>query len=92
MGKSRQKSEGSGKRAGTCRHVVFLLSDYMDGSLSASVMADLTRHLEGCVACAGFLESLKSTRAAVSRLRCDEIPEEVHERLGAFLRATGGGA
>jgi anti-sigma factor RsiW len=89
---SRLKSAGPGKRPDTCRHVVTLLSDYIDGILSAAGMARLERHLEGCTACARFLDSLKSTRAAVARLRCDQIPSEVHERLRAFLRVAGGAA
>jgi anti-sigma factor RsiW len=76
-------------RPGTCREVIALLSDYLDGGLLPGVTADLTRHLEGCAACGRFFESLKTTRAAVVRLRCDRIPVEVHERLRAFLR-TGG--
>jgi anti-sigma factor RsiW len=90
--KSGLKSAGQGNRPDTCRHVVTLLSDYMDGVLSTAEMARLARHLEGCDACARFLDSLKSTRAAVARLRCDQIPSEVHERLRAFLGAAGGAA
>jgi anti-sigma factor RsiW len=77
-------------RTGTCEHVIGLLSDYLDGNLLPGQTADLKRHLEGCAACGGFFESLKTTRAAVGRLRCDQIPGEVHERLRAFLRAGGG--
>jgi anti-sigma factor RsiW len=66
--------------------VIALLSDYLDGGLLPGATADLTRHLEGCVACAQFFASLKTTRSAVVRLRGDRIPVEVHERLRAFLR------
>ena len=77
-------------RPHTCRDVLGLLTDYMDGALPAAFATELTRHLEGCAACARFLDSLKTTRAAVNRLRCDQVPEEVHVRLRAFLRASGG--
>lgn len=76
----------------TCRDVLALLTGYMDGDLPPAVTAGLTRHLEGCAACGLFLDSLKTTRTAVNRLRCDQVPEEVHERLRAFLRAPGGWA
>jgi anti-sigma factor (TIGR02949 family) len=82
----------SGKRRPTCREVLALLTEYMDGALPSGPAADLTRHLEGCAACARFLDSLKTTRSAVNRLRCDQVPEEVHERLRAFLRVAGGAA
>ena len=83
---------GNGRKPPTCRDVLALLTDYMDGDLPPAVAADLTRHLEGCVACGSYLESLRTTRAAVHLLRCDQVPEEVHERLRAFLRAPGGRA
>ena len=74
----------------TCEQVIALLSDYLDGGLLPGRTADLARHLEGCAACGGFFESLRTTRAAVARLRCDQIPDELHDRLRAFLRAGGG--
>jgi anti-sigma factor RsiW len=80
---------GKRGRPGTCREVIALLSDYLDGGLLPGVTADLARHLEGCAACARFFDSLKTARAAVVRLRFDRIPEEVHQRLRAFLRAGG---
>lgn len=83
---------GSRGKPPTCRDVLALLTGYMDGDLPQAVAADLTRHLEGCAACGRFLDSLKTTRSAVRRLRCDQVPEEVHERLRAFLRAPGGWA
>jgi anti-sigma factor RsiW len=72
--------------------VLTLLTEYMEGGLPPGHAAGLTRHLEGCAACARFLDSLKTTRTAVNRLRCDQVPEEVHERLRAFLRVAGGAA
>jgi anti-sigma factor RsiW len=76
----------------TCREVLALLTEYMDGGLTPQIAAGLTRHLEGCAACARFLDSLKTTRTAVNRLRCGQVPDEVHERLRAFLRVAGGAA
>ncbi|HEV8199862.1 MAG TPA: zf-HC2 domain-containing protein [Candidatus Polarisedimenticolia bacterium] len=76
----------------TCRDVLALLTEYMEGGLPPVLAGELTRHLEGCVACGRFLESIRTTRAAVNRLRCDQVPEEVHARLRAFLRAAGGEA
>ena len=85
----RPAQRSPGPRAGTCEQVIALLSDYLDGGLLPGRTADLTRHLEGCAACARFLDSLRTTRAAVARLRCDQIPDELHERLRAFLSAGG---
>lgn len=79
-----------GGKPPTCRDVLALLTEYMEGGLAPAAAAELTRHLEGCAACGRFLDSIKTTRAAVNRLRCDQVPEEVHASLRVFLRAAGG--
>jgi anti-sigma factor RsiW len=69
----------------TCKDVIALLTEYMEGSLAPTLARRLEDHLANCPACEGFLENLKATRAAVRNLRCDEIPEDCHRRLRAFL-------
>jgi anti-sigma factor RsiW len=66
--------------------VIGLLTEYLEGGLAGATLAALEAHLAGCGACAQYFESLRTTRAAVARLRCDALPEEVHTRLRAFLR------
>jgi len=69
-----------------CRAVIALLTDYLEGGLAKSRLAALEAHLAGCGACAQYLESIRTTRAAVTRLRSDAMPEELRRRLRAFLR------
>ena len=45
----------------------------------------LEEHLTSCSACKGFLQSLRTTRSAVRTLHRDDIPEDCHARLRAFL-------
>jgi anti-sigma factor RsiW len=79
-------AESSRSKVESCRDVIALLTEYMEGDLAPDLERRLEEHLGACSACDGFLESLKSTRAAVSRLRSADIPPDCHARLRAFLR------
>jgi anti-sigma factor RsiW len=74
------------KPKATCRDVVALLTEYMEGDLPAKDRAALETHLAGCVACGAYLASLRATRAAVRGLSEESIPREVVTRLRAFLQ------
>ncbi len=69
----------------TCRDVVDLLSDYIDGDLAPEVREDFESHMADCAACLEFLDSLRETRDRVRSLRCEEIPPGVHAAFRAFL-------
>lgn len=73
------------KAKATCREVVALLTEYMEGGLSRAAVAAMEAHLAGCVACSEYLASLRTTRAAVRGLGQETIPREVVARLRAFL-------
>lgn len=85
--KTRRPSRPSG-----CEAVIALLTEYLEGDLAGGELAALEAHLAGCGACSQFFETLKTTRAAVGRLRCDAMPDEVHTRLRAFLRLRAAAA
>jgi anti-sigma factor RsiW len=84
-----KRKRGAAKRPSgkgqTCRDVIGLLTEYMEGGLAPAVARRLETHLGNCSACEGFLETLRATRAAVRGLHPDDIPEDCHTRLRAFL-------
>lgn len=69
-----------------CREVIDLLTEYLEGGLSPDEAARLEAHLQGCDGCAGFLESLKSVRAAAGTPKADAIPEDCRRALRSFLK------
>ncbi len=69
----------------TCKDVIGLLTEYMEGDLPAERARALEAHLDLCSACRGFLTSLGTTRDAVRNLRCDDLPPDCHRQLRAFL-------
>ena len=76
----------------TCKEILDLLSDYLDGEMPPDRSDAFEHHMEQCPPCLDFLDSVRATRSLASSLRCDEIPEEVQRSLRAFLgRETRGG-
>jgi anti-sigma factor (TIGR02949 family) len=69
----------------TCRDVIGLLTEYIDGALAPKLVVRLEEHLKDCSACEEFLQSLRAIRDAVRSFRCDEVPENCRARLRAFL-------
>lgn len=71
----------------TCREMVNLLADYLDGTLDAETARALERHLAGCADCTAFLQTYKDTTHLLRQVdREAEIPEELRDRLKGFLR------
>jgi anti-sigma factor RsiW len=69
----------------TCRQVVQLLTDYLDGALSASDRARVEEHLAGCDACTAFLAQLRTTGRVTAELAAVEVPPALKaELLKAF--------
>ena len=65
--------------------MIDLLTEYMEGGLTQGVARRLETHLGNCSACEGFLQTLGATRTAVRSLHRDDIPEDCHAMLRAFL-------
>lgn len=69
-----------------CREVVELLSDYLEGALPAAERARVEAHLETCPECVAYLAQLRTTIGALGRLREDEVPVRMLERLVVAFR------
>ena len=70
----------------TCREVVELLSDYLDGGLAPRTRARVEAHLEACPECTAYLAQLRTTIGALGRLREEDVPPRILERLVAAFR------
>jgi anti-sigma factor RsiW len=65
----------------TCRQVVQLLTDYLDGALSIADRRRVEEHLAGCDACTAFLAQLRTTGRVVARLAEVEVPAPLRAEL-----------
>ena len=68
-----------------CKELVYLLGDFLDGTMEEHLKAEFAVHLEMCEPCMNFLRTYDTTRILCRQIRPEEIPEEVRTRLKAFL-------
>ena len=69
----------------TCRELVELVTDYLDGALPAAERARFEAHLRTCDACATYLDQIRVTVAMAGRLSEERIAAPAREALlGAF--------
>jgi anti-sigma factor RsiW len=70
------------KKSKNCRHLLALLSDYIDDDLGDELCEELERHLSGCPDCQVVVDTLRKT---ISLVHADSapppVPTEVRERL-----------
>lgn len=75
----------------TCKEIITLLSDYLEGDMPSARREDFERHMSDCPPCVEFLEDLRKTCSLLGGLRCEEMPQAVQRRLRSFLdRCTKG--
>lgn len=71
----------------TCKELVDLLADYLEGQLEPEVARELDQHLADCPPCLNFLKTYRATTRLIREVACEDIPAELGERLQRFLRA-----
>ncbi|HEX9349798.1 MAG TPA: zf-HC2 domain-containing protein [Gaiellaceae bacterium] len=65
----------------SCQELVELVTDYLEGALSAEQSARFEAHLEPCRGCTAYVEQMRATIELVGRL----TPEDVSPEAGAAL-------
>ena len=69
----------------SCRELVELLTDYMEGALPAEERARFDEHIGRCRGCRVYLEQMRQTIVVLGRLPEDALaPEAEWELLEAF--------
>ncbi len=69
----------------SCKDIVELLSDYLDGDLPPDRQREFETHMRGCPPCVEFLDSMRETKSLAGSVLCDDIPEPVRRALRSFL-------
>jgi predicted anti-sigma-YlaC factor YlaD len=65
----------------TCREVVEIVSDYLEGALSDELRARFDQHLATCEGCTNYLEQMRETIRLSGMLTEEQIPLIQRERL-----------
>ena len=68
-----------------CKELVYLLEDYLDGSMEELLRKDLDDHIVMCESCTNFLKTYDKTKMICRQVRLTDIPEEFRERLKSFV-------
>jgi len=70
----------------TCREIVEILCEYLEGELPREEREELDRHLADCPPCLAFLNTYRKTSQLCRALRPEDIPEELKRRVENFLK------
>ncbi len=69
----------------SCRELVELVTDYLEGALSDEERARFEGHIARCAACTIYLEQIRQTIAALGHLPEEALsPDAERELLEAF--------
>jgi anti-sigma factor RsiW len=69
----------------SCRELVKVITDYLEGRMAADDRLRFEAHLEECPYCVNYLEQMRATVEALGQLGEDTIaPESRREVLEAF--------
>jgi predicted anti-sigma-YlaC factor YlaD len=69
----------------SCKEVVKLLSDYIDGECSSEDKALIEGHLEDCPNCIAFVNTFRKSISMAKNLTYPDIPNDLRERLHRVL-------
>jgi anti-sigma factor RsiW len=65
----------------TCRELVELVTEYLEGGLSTAERERFEEHLGFCDWCVTYLDQMRQTLTAVGRLREEDISPELERSL-----------
>ena len=64
-----------------CREVVELMTDYLEGALSAADRARFEEHVAGCDGCTAYLAQLRTARMLMGKVAYEPVPEPMKAEL-----------
>jgi anti-sigma factor RsiW len=70
-----------------CRQVVELMTDYLEGALSAIDRARFEEHIAGCDGCTAYLSQLRIARRIMGKLADEPVPTAVERELLEAFRS-----
>lgn len=70
----------------TCRELVELVTDYLEGALPPGEAARFERHLAICPGCTTYVEQIRETVRQTGRLREDDLEPAARDALLAQFR------
>jgi anti-sigma factor (TIGR02949 family) len=75
----------------SCRELIAVLDDYLEGTLAADLLRELERHLAECPPCRAYLATYRRTREVAAAAANVVVPEELKARLRRLLGVSRAG-
>ena len=76
-----------GQHGASCRELLALLNDYVDGAVDPSICKELETHLAGCNPCRVVVDNVRKTITLYRKGEPCDLPAPFRNRLHAALRA-----
>lgn len=70
----------------TCQELVELITDYLEGALSAKDHARFEAHLDECDGCATYVDQLRTVIRLTGTITEESLPPDAQERLLTAFR------
>jgi hypothetical protein len=70
----------------TCAELVELVTEYLEGGLTAADRERFEEHLVFCGACATYLDQMRATLAVLGRLEEDDLAPDARQALLVAFR------
>jgi anti-sigma factor RsiW len=70
----------------TCKEMVELVTDYLEGALPHDIHARFDRHLTACDPCVVYVEQMRQTIVTLGKLPEDSIPQTALDALVEHFR------
>jgi anti-sigma factor RsiW len=71
----------------SCRELVRLITDYLEGTLSVRDRRRFDRHLRGCDGCTTYVEQMRQTIRAIGHIPHEPITSKTRDEVLAIFRA-----
>ena len=70
----------------TCKELVELVTEYLEGSLPDNVRLRMESHLSGCEGCTNYVEQMRQTIQLPGQLREEDLSAEQKDNLLKLFR------
>lgn len=70
----------------TCREVIELVTDYLDGALPPDDLARFQHHINDCDGCDGFVDQIRTTIRVTGQSTPEMLTADERDRLVAAFR------
>lgn len=70
----------------TCKELVELVTEYLEGSLPEDVRARMDQHISGCDGCSSYLEQMRQTIRLTGHLQEENLTSQQRDDLLKLFR------